>query len=86
GEYLAAQILLVCENSEHALTFTQLQQAKDNGTLLNVVQKFAEPRYQEGYEKGIHDHDASAIIESLLNQKSTLDLLIYPVSCRVVAQ
>ena len=86
GEYLAAQILLACENSEHILTFTQLQQAKDNGTLLNVVQKFAEPRYQEGYEKGIHDHDASAIIESLLNQKSTLDLLIYPVSCRVVAQ
>lgn len=86
GEYLAAQILLACENSEHTLTFTLLQQAKDNGTLLNVVQKFAEPRYQEGYEKGIHDHDASAIIESLLNQKSTLDLLIYPVSCRVVAQ
>ncbi|KTF11427.1 DNA repair ATPase [Pseudoalteromonas sp. 10-33] len=86
GEYLAAQILLACENSEHALTFTQLQQAKDNSTLLNVVQQFAEPRYQEGYEKGIHDHDASAIIESLLNQKSTLDLLIYPVSCRVVAQ
>ena len=86
GEYLAAQILLACENSEHTLTFAQLQQAKDDSTLLNVVQKFAEPRYQEGYEKGIHDHDASAIIESLLNQKSTLDLLIYPVSCRVVAQ
>ena len=86
GEYLAAQILLACENTEHALTQAQLQQAKDEGALLNLVQKFAEPRYQEGYEKGIHDHDATAIIESLLNQKNTLDLLIYPVSCRIAAQ
>ena len=86
GEYLAAQILLACENSEHPLTFAKLQQAKNENTLLNTVQKFAEPRYQEGYEKGIHDHDATAIIDSLLNQKNTLDLLIYPVSCRVAAQ
>ncbi|WP_405631422.1 DNA repair ATPase [Pseudoalteromonas sp. Ld20] len=86
GEYLAAQILLACENSEHSLTFVQLQQAQKEDTLLSLVQKFAEPRYQEGYEKGIHDHDACAIIDTLLTQKNSLDLLIYPASCRIVAQ
>ncbi|CAM3924475.1 MULTISPECIES: DNA repair ATPase [Pseudoalteromonas] len=86
AEYLAAQIILACENSEHSLTFTQLEQAQRDKQLLQLVQKFAEPRYQEGYEKGIHDHDASAIIDTLLTQKSSLDLLIYPPSCRIVAQ
>lgn len=86
GEYLAAQILLACENSEHSLTFAQLEQAQRDKQLLQLVQKFAEPRYQEGYEKGIHDHDASAIIDTLLTQKNSLDLLIYPASCRIIAQ
>ncbi|MBE0362767.1 hypothetical protein PULV_a0329 [Pseudoalteromonas ulvae UL12] len=86
AEYLSAQILLSCENSEHPLTYLQLQQAQQAGTLLQLVQKFAEPRYQEGYEKGIHDHDACAIIDTLLTQKNSLDLLIYPSSCRIVAQ
>lgn len=86
GEYLAAQLLLACENSEHSLTFSQLHDAQADGSLLSLVQKFAEPRYQEGYEKGIHDHDACAILSTLLTQKSTLDLLIYPVSCRIIAQ
>ncbi|MDP2633901.1 MULTISPECIES: DNA repair ATPase [unclassified Pseudoalteromonas] len=86
GEYLAAQLFLACENSEHSLTFSQLHDAQADGSLLNVVQKFAEPRYQEGYEKGIHDHDACAILSTLLTQKSTLDLLIYPASCRIIAQ
>ncbi|BDF95112.1 DNA repair ATPase [Pseudoalteromonas sp. KAN5] len=86
AEYLAAQIILACENSEHSLTFTQLEQAQRDKQLLQLVQKFAEPRYQEGYEKGIHDYDASAIIDTLLTQKSSLDLLIYPPSCRIVAQ
>ena len=86
GEYLAAQILLACENSEHSLTFAQLEQAQRDKQLLQLVQKFAEPRYQEGYEKGIHDHDAWAIIDTLLTQKNSLDLLIYPASCRIIAQ
>lgn len=86
GEYLAAQILLASENSEHSLTFAQLEQAQQDKQLLQLVQKFAEPRYKEGYEKGIHDHDASAIIDTLLTQKNSLDLLIYPASCRIVAQ
>ncbi|WP_428614070.1 DNA repair ATPase [Pseudoalteromonas sp.] len=86
GEYLAAQMILACENAEHPLSFDELQQAEQNGSLLKLIQKFAEPRYQEGYEKGIHDHDAHAIIKSLLQQKTSLDLLIYPASCRVMAQ
>ncbi|WP_440055309.1 DNA repair ATPase [Pseudoalteromonas sp. T1lg65] len=86
GEFLAAQVLRATSSAEQPFTEADLQQAAQQGELLKVVQKFAEPRYQEGYEKGIHDHDASLILSNLLSQKSQLGLLIYPASCRVAAQ
>ncbi|WP_251285108.1 hypothetical protein, partial [Enterobacter hormaechei] len=30
------------------------------------VRAFAAPRYREGYERGIHDHDAALILRALL--------------------
>lgn len=86
GEYLAAQVLAAAEQEENDFTQATLELAADSGGLLAIVQKFAEPRYQEGYEKGIHDHDASLILENLLQQKQQLGLLTYPASCRVAAQ
>ncbi|MCG7550198.1 DNA repair ATPase [Pseudoalteromonas sp. Of7M-16] len=86
GEFLAAQVLSAANDPLNALTHSQLEQAIADETLLLLVQKFAEPRYQEGYEKGIHDHDATLILQNLLAQKQALGLLIYPTSARVVAQ
>ena len=86
GEYLAAQVLACANKGEQGLNFDVLNEAVQKDELLTLVQKFAEPRYQEGYEKGIHDHDACAILTNLLVQKRALDLLIYPVGSRIVAQ
>ncbi|MDK1310544.1 DNA repair ATPase [Pseudoalteromonas ardens] len=86
GEFLAAQILRAAQRGESDLSMEQLLRAQQEESLLSVVQAFAEPRYQEGYEKGIHDFDATQILTLLLKQKSVLGLLIYPASCRVMAQ
>ncbi|KAF7781514.1 hypothetical protein PRUB_b0762 [Pseudoalteromonas rubra] len=86
GEFLAAQILRAAQRGESDLSMEQLLRALQEESLLSVVQAFAEPRYQEGYEKGIHDFDATQILTLLLKQKSALGLLIYPASCRVMAQ
>ncbi|QPB85588.1 AAA domain-containing protein [Pseudoalteromonas rubra] len=86
GEFLAAQILRAAQRGESDLSTEQLLCALQEESLLSVVQTFAEPRYQEGYEKGIHDFDAAQILTLLLKQKSALGLLIYPASCRVMAQ
>ncbi|MCO7188914.1 MULTISPECIES: DNA repair ATPase [unclassified Pseudoalteromonas] len=86
GEFLAAQILRAAQRGESGLSMEQLQRAQQEDSLLTLVQAFAEPRYQEGYEKGIHDFDATRILSALLKQKSELGLLIYPASCRVMAQ
>ncbi|ALU45202.1 DNA repair ATPase [Pseudoalteromonas rubra] len=86
GEFLAAQILRAAQRGESDLSMEQLLRAQQEESLLSLVQAFAEPRYQEGYEKGIHDFDATQILSLLLKQKSALGLLIYPASCRVMAQ
>ncbi|MBQ4811422.1 DNA repair ATPase [Pseudoalteromonas luteoviolacea] len=85
GEFLAAQVLKAANEAAHSLTFTELETAIQEERILPLVQKFAEPRYQEGYEKGIHDHDAAMILSNLLGQKKALGLLIYPSSARIVA-
>ena len=86
GEYLAAQVLAAAEQDGNDFSLADLELAVDEGSLLSIVQKFAEPRYQEGYEKGIHDQDASLILANLLKQKRQLELLVYPASCRIAAQ
>ncbi|TMP42397.1 DNA repair protein [Pseudoalteromonas citrea] len=86
GEYLAAKILLAAKNPAEPLTEEMLEHAHQQDKLLSLVQKFAEPRYQEGYEKGIHDYDCSVILGTLLTQKQSLALLIYPAGSRAVAQ
>jgi MoxR-like ATPase len=53
--------------------------------LLARVQTFMGPRYDEGYVKGVHDHDAAAILKALLEIRSTAGLLRYDTRARAVA-
>lgn len=50
---------------------------KSEAQLVEVVQKFMEPRYQEGYTKGVHDVDGAKILKALLELHRNIDLLIY---------
>src|SRR5690606_705472 len=53
---------------------------------LAFVQKFMGPRYAEGYVKGVHDHDASLILQSLLACEASAGLLRFPSKARTMAR
>ncbi|RSN17655.1 DNA repair ATPase [Streptomyces sp. WAC 05977] len=54
--------------------------------LLEVVRRAAGDRYDEGYARGVHDHDAAAILAALLRLRSAAGLLRYPPAARAAAQ
>jgi hypothetical protein len=63
-----------------------LQQAAAGGTLREVVRRAAEARYDEGYERGVHDADATAVLDALLRLHAGAGLLRYPAAVRAAAQ
>ncbi len=78
GEYLAASIL-----SDHDPV--ALAEAVRAGTLEALVRDVAQQRYDEGYERGVHDADAAKILEKLLAMRDGAGLLAYPAAPRVLA-
>ena len=68
GEYLAYQL------------FRQ-QLAKGKEDILETVKGYAATRYQEGYTTGIHDEDATLMLEQLMTLSEDIGLLYYtPIS------
>ncbi|MEL7002265.1 MAG: AAA family ATPase [Bacteroidota bacterium] len=53
--------------------------------LLAYVQKFMALRYNEGYMKGVHDHDAAQILAALLRFYQSGDLLRFSAQTRTAA-
>ena len=84
AEYLAASILFSAEKQGSA-AIAKLENAMQNNTLQALVQKAAEPRYQEGYDKGVHDADAALILAQLLQLRSSAGLLAFSASARRLA-
>ncbi len=84
GEYLAWQLLNSSLNGtfkkpEEILTWSEQE-------LLTQVTKFMSPRYDEGYVKGVHDHDASLIFRELLQLRTSTSLLTYSAPARSLAR
>ncbi|WP_410630512.1 DNA repair ATPase [Amycolatopsis sp. cmx-4-83] len=75
AEYLATSIL--AERPQAELV---------EADLLEVVRSVAGERYDEGYARGVHDHDAAAILAALLRLRSAAGLLRYPPAARAAAQ
>ncbi|MFK3990717.1 DNA repair ATPase [Psychrobacter sp. NPDC064578] len=100
AEYLAYSIIESAKNSQDGLTETRLYQAYDatiitldiNGDIDNdsplskLVKAYATPRYQLGYDKGIHDHDAMLLLMQILPTLREAGLLIYTPQVRALAQ
>ncbi|WP_201575560.1 DNA repair ATPase [Psychrobacter immobilis] len=100
AEYLAYSIIESAKNSQDGLTETRLYQAYDatiitldiNGDIDNdsplskLVKAYATPRYQLGYDKGIHDHDATLLLMQILPTLREAGLLIYTSQVRALAQ
>ncbi|WP_447593215.1 DNA repair ATPase [Aquipseudomonas campi] len=78
AEYLAGQVLDAAIHGREGLSLdllrTHLAQPE---SLTRLIRDFAAPRYKEGYEKGIHDHDAAAILVQLLPLRDSAGLLRY---------
>jgi hypothetical protein len=78
GEYLAASVLAERD-------FATLTAAVRDGTLEKMLGQIAQERYDEGYERGVHDVDAAKILERLLAMRETAGLLTYPAGARALA-
>ncbi|MFI9587715.1 DNA repair ATPase [Streptomyces sp. NPDC052236] len=75
AEYLAARLL-----AEHGA------EALAGSDVAVLCRKAAEAAYDEGYERGVHDHDAAAILVVLLALYEQAGLLRYPAAERAAAQ
>ncbi|MBJ3812683.1 DNA repair ATPase [Streptomyces flavofungini] len=76
AEHLAARLL--DEHGAHHLV------AADD--LPGLVRAAAEAAYDEGYERGVHDHDATRILTALLRLHDTAGLLRHTPEARATAQ
>ncbi|MCW4453229.1 DNA repair ATPase [Flavobacterium sp. MXW15] len=86
GEYLAGSLLLAAEQGRDGLSLDALrQQLADPEALARSVREFAAPRYREGYERGIHDHDATLILRALLPLHQNAGALIHAPRARALA-
>nr|WP_285761680.1 DNA repair ATPase [Nocardiopsis ansamitocini] len=86
AEFLAASVLADAEAGEGEHDLAALHEAAASGELAAVVRRAAESRYDEGYERGVHDHDATVILTVLLDLHASAGLLRYPRGARAAAQ
>ena len=87
AEYLAYEIINAALKHEENQSREQLLATlNDDRALMNLIKSFAAPRYKEGYEKGVHDHDAALIIRQTLPAMERGDLLRYDPLSRGLAQ
>jgi len=78
SEYLAYNILRTAETASDGLTWQQLTEAaSDIKKLTSLVSQFASSRFREGYEKGIHDHDAALILKQFVSVYETAGVFKY---------
>ncbi|MCD9029853.1 DNA repair ATPase [Luteimonas sp. BDR2-5] len=86
AEYLAGLVLEAAIAGREDLSLELLSaQAGDPEALERTVRAFAAPRYREGYEKGIHDHDAALILRALLPLYAAAGPLVHPPAARALA-
>ncbi|GGS81123.1 DNA repair ATPase [Nonomuraea spiralis] len=71
--------------AEH-LAVSLLASVRPGDPLADLVRQAAEQRYDEGYERGVHDHDAALILDALLRLHEDAGLLRYPPEARAAAQ
>ena len=89
SEFLAARILQDAESSTGPYTLEDLHKlatSADGSDSSNDLQAFvsrvASEHYDEGYERGVHDHDAARILERLVALHWSADLLRFTPDAR----
>ena len=80
AEHLAATVLA-------AVSTERLREAaKTDGGLTALVREHAEAAYDEGYDRGVHDADAAAILRAVVGLRNEADLLRFTPEVRSAAQ
>lgn len=77
AEYLAWQVLAALADAELS--------AMEIDVLEQHIRDFCAPLYKEGYEKGVHDHDAARIAQQLIPCMSAAGLLRFSPEARALA-
>ena len=86
AEYLADVVLGLVDSSDAPFTLRQLHERRlREGGLLEVVREVATTRYDEAYDRGVHDADAARILDQLLNLHERAGLLSVPTVDRALA-
>ena len=87
AEYLATTILFgALDALPGAASLEALEEARlQDGGLMAVVANVARARYDEGYERGVHDSDATAILDALLNLRRQAGKLSHSPRARALA-
>ncbi|MEU3711709.1 DNA repair ATPase [Streptomyces catenulae] len=86
AEHLAALLLDHAETGHDGLTLDALHAARADGTLPDLVRAAAQARYDEGYDRGVHDLDATAVLDALLRLRADAGLLRFTPRVRAAAQ
>jgi hypothetical protein len=85
GEYLAFAVLSDAQLGKNGQSMAKLHDHLRSNTLVEVTRGYAQERYDEGYDRGLHDADAAAILEKLINLHDAAGLLRYAPSPRALA-
>lgn len=85
AEYLAASLLFAADTGADGLSMKALLDAQRGDGLLKLVREKAQSRYDEGYERGLHDADAALILEKLVAMRVSAGLLRFPAYPRALA-
>lgn len=86
GEYLAMLILRAAEAGQQGLSLRKLHEAlRSPQGLLAITREWAQARYDDGLERGVHDADAALILEHLLALHEDSGLLRFPSWPRALA-
>ena len=87
AEYLAYRFIQAVREGEHELDWqTLVNSVNDANTVDEHLRKFSTARYREGYQKGVHDSDATAIVKAIVPLMDKGELLRYSPECRGLAQ
>ncbi|EST37972.1 hypothetical protein N566_10010, partial [Streptomycetaceae bacterium MP113-05] len=91
AEYLAAAVLHHIDGASYRPDGSGFpaegEDAADaHDRLLAAVREVAEEAHDEGYDRGVHDHDAALLLDCLLGQRSAAGLLRFPPGARAAAQ
>lgn len=77
---------LLVQLAEHAKAASTATDTAPPAALLDSLRRFAASRYQEGYQRGIHDDDALALVRVLAPIQDAAGLLVYGPAERALAK